>query len=577
MSEREFEAYLNLLARTLKLSDEQRQRIAGELRDHLEERLADLTDAGIDRESAVLTALDEFGDANVLAKDLSEPRRLQRRRRLMQTTFGTLATAAVVGLGFFYLMPAQTRTGQPMLPQATAQAGGLGGANPETRNGAETDPFDQLVSVHFDANPLQEVFEYLRGELKINVFVDWNSLEGLGITSDLPVTMQLDNVRAEAVLQLLADSIGDGTMGFEQRDNILVVADRAQLRHEPMVIETYDCTRLIELGSAVYSQWHGGPSSRRQSFSNPSDELINMILEGLGAAAWDNGESLGLFAGVAVVRQTPKRQEQLRAVLDDVTARLEARVASYNANAAEPAEAPAYAPDGYPPAYTPGSTRRGRTTTQPGISSTENKPNVLGMTLNPGHTAVILDAGNTAGPWLDGAKAALIRGLTQSGSSEHVGSLFAIQASGVIALDGQPFTPGPELSTPLTRFLEPVAAKGRGGLGVSLDAALADGVDEIILITSRANGWGGYLPTLQRKLRTDDKRVTLHVVQLGEPSAELQRFVEGRNGGRYLRPAKQRSGAEAGGYGGRTTRGSFGGLGKSGAKGGGGYGTFGDE
>ena len=31
MSEHEFEAYLNLLARTLKLSKEQRQRIAGEL------------------------------------------------------------------------------------------------------------------------------------------------------------------------------------------------------------------------------------------------------------------------------------------------------------------------------------------------------------------------------------------------------------------------------------------------------------------------------------------------------------------------------------------------------------------
>ena len=41
MSEHEFEAYLNLLARTLRLSDAQREQIAGELRDHLEARLAD--------------------------------------------------------------------------------------------------------------------------------------------------------------------------------------------------------------------------------------------------------------------------------------------------------------------------------------------------------------------------------------------------------------------------------------------------------------------------------------------------------------------------------------------------------
>ncbi len=120
MSEHEFEAYLNLLARTLRLSDKQRDRIAGELRDHMEQRLDELMDAGLTRHDAALKALDEFGDANVLAHELSDSARLKQRRRLMQTTFATASVAAVVTLGVMYLAPSNYQ-GQPSQPLASAQ------------------------------------------------------------------------------------------------------------------------------------------------------------------------------------------------------------------------------------------------------------------------------------------------------------------------------------------------------------------------------------------------------------------------------------------------------------------------
>ncbi|MEM9882463.1 MAG: permease prefix domain 1-containing protein [Planctomycetota bacterium] len=116
MSEREFEAYLNLLARTLKLSDAQRQRIAGELRDHLEERLEDLTERGVDRDAAILAALDEFGDAHVLAHDLTVPQTQLRRRKLMQTGFATVAAAALVALAVTYLLPTNRQGTAPQSP-----------------------------------------------------------------------------------------------------------------------------------------------------------------------------------------------------------------------------------------------------------------------------------------------------------------------------------------------------------------------------------------------------------------------------------------------------------------------------
>ena len=98
MPEDEFELYLTLLAKTLRLSDEQRDAIAAELRDHMAARLRELTLQGVERQDAINTALAEFGDASALAKDLTKtnPARQQQRRHLMQTSFGTIAACAAV-------------------------------------------------------------------------------------------------------------------------------------------------------------------------------------------------------------------------------------------------------------------------------------------------------------------------------------------------------------------------------------------------------------------------------------------------------------------------------------------------
>ena len=71
MSEREFENYLTLLASLLRLSGAQREAVASELRDHLQERVAHLTEHGVAREDAVQQAIGEFGDAARLAGELS--------------------------------------------------------------------------------------------------------------------------------------------------------------------------------------------------------------------------------------------------------------------------------------------------------------------------------------------------------------------------------------------------------------------------------------------------------------------------------------------------------------------------
>ncbi len=98
MSEQEFELYLKLLSRCLQLTPGQRDQIADELRDHLEQRLAELEQAGVARDKAVVQALDEFGDAAVLAANFAAIARLKRRRFLMRLSLGSVGalTAALL-------------------------------------------------------------------------------------------------------------------------------------------------------------------------------------------------------------------------------------------------------------------------------------------------------------------------------------------------------------------------------------------------------------------------------------------------------------------------------------------------
>ncbi|MGW8256700.1 MAG: permease prefix domain 1-containing protein, partial [Thermoguttaceae bacterium] len=71
MSPDEFQNYLGLLSRLLRLKATEREAIAEELRSHLEERVATLTAEGIEPARAISMALAEFGDAAALAAEFT--------------------------------------------------------------------------------------------------------------------------------------------------------------------------------------------------------------------------------------------------------------------------------------------------------------------------------------------------------------------------------------------------------------------------------------------------------------------------------------------------------------------------
>ena len=171
MPEDEFEIYLTLLAKTLRLKDDQRDAIAAELRDHMEQRLHELTDQGLPRGQAIQTALEEFGDASALAKGLTKtnPARRQQRRHLMQTSFGTIAACAAVTFAVMMFTPTN-KDGQPTQPGAVAQEAAPGGPEGGTTSFGAAGGFgDEEFGGAGFSSPDGAIREQVRLDLSIHV------------------------------------------------------------------------------------------------------------------------------------------------------------------------------------------------------------------------------------------------------------------------------------------------------------------------------------------------------------------------------------------------------------------------
>ena len=225
MSNEEFETWLSLVGRLLGLSERQREQIGEELRDHLESRVADLLESGMDKQSAVMQAVEEFGDAAVLAKNLQSVSLNNRKRWMMR--FMTLATAGMflVAILTMAMWPQDARFGSPSQSVAQDQdpfgsSGGHKDQDPFGKGGAApvavakpmpsarsmsnmeirkklNQPFDLV----YDAAPFSDVKAQLSEALKINIVMDQN-LVGF-LDDDTEISANLAGVRLSDGLRMM--------------------------------------------------------------------------------------------------------------------------------------------------------------------------------------------------------------------------------------------------------------------------------------------------------------------------------------------------------------------------------------
>jgi hypothetical protein len=255
MSNREFENYLALVCRLLRLNRSQRELIRMELADHLETRVEELVESGVGKFEAVRIALEEFGDAASLAHRLQQVSNLNFRRWMMRFATFSIVITFVASILLMAMWPQEARFGA--LDHAVALENLPTGNDPNAQDsdqGAESQPgesfldlneaLNQTVTWEFDETPLIEVMEELRDKYGIQALLD-RSAQDSGLTEDTPITFNIRQVPLSQALKLIlqpqdATTVADG--------EILRIISR-DAAHEARFFrrQIFDCRKLLDL------------------------------------------------------------------------------------------------------------------------------------------------------------------------------------------------------------------------------------------------------------------------------------------------------------------------------------------
>jgi hypothetical protein len=333
MSEQEFDLYLKLLARCLDLTGAQREQIADELRDHLEERLGDLADAGVPREQAILQALDEFGDAAVLAARFSTIARLKRRRFLMRLSLGSVVAVSaglLIALAFWpvnEVVPVQMRVAaqekskpalaglkkekrapakfeQPVMPAPLSAAANTSKellsleAEPVSKaqmriEAAMNDPVDFTI----DPQSLKEAVDFIKTRFQIPILMDDKTLEQAGIDpSTAEVKIAVPGIKLRNMFKLLLEQLPQ-PLTYVIEDEVMKITT-VEKANEKLLIVVYDCRDLQSDFATAFGQYLvRSQASKAWAPSNPGNKEPTTEKKGSTKTKRVGGDGRGAIQG----------------------------------------------------------------------------------------------------------------------------------------------------------------------------------------------------------------------------------------------------------------------------------------
>jgi hypothetical protein len=321
MTPEEFQNYLGLLSRLLRLRATERESIEEELRSHLEERLAALTAQGIEPARAISMALADFGDAAALAAEFTAVSRFYKRRWIMRLSVGSIAASIIMAAVLVSYWPfgpmqlnqsmAQAQQGEKV-KQTTAPDPEKLDANAQTRAKLE-----KLISAHFEDTPLSKVLDYEANNINVQFHLDKKVLADSGITSDTPVTFHLNDVPAEMVLRRILRDFGDITYYLDNGVIIVTTTDEANCRLETQVYRIDD---LIYSPPAAINKDTTGLFAQKPN-KVKYDSLIQMITSTVSPNCWDDVGGPGSiypYRGTLVISQTAEVHQEIQKLLKDL-------------------------------------------------------------------------------------------------------------------------------------------------------------------------------------------------------------------------------------------------------------------
>jgi hypothetical protein len=336
MPEQDFELYLSLLSRFLRLKSAQRGEIADELRDHLEARLEELAARGLSRDEAIKAALDEFGDAAELANHFTQVAHIRKRRLIMRVTFGTITALAASLLVATAFWPEARQASVPQ--RAMAQFAGEPKKPTEPtvvtvddgKTAAEAKLSKVLATIpdELSNTDLTQAIQMLGELLDIDILVDHAAIGEAEIATDKTVTLNVKRTKltGRMALDLVLEPL---KLSYTIRDGLIMVTTAEQANQ----IQVYNVRDLLPnlaepVGGAGAGSGMAAPGTMGMSGGAPSmpggrgmmRSMMGVRMGMGGAAAGDDAGGLGGgMGGLPAIRETDSLAELIATTIDPVS------------------------------------------------------------------------------------------------------------------------------------------------------------------------------------------------------------------------------------------------------------------
>ncbi len=324
MSPQEFQNYLGLLSRFLRLRATERETIEEELRSHLEERLAALTAEGVEPARAVSLALAEFGDAAALAAEFTAVSRLYKRRWIMRLSIGSIAACIIIAAVLISYWPggalhspldmAQAQqTDKAKQTQASTSAAEKLDVNAQTQAKLE-----KMVDLEIVETPLARFTDHMAEITGTQFYLDKKVLSEAGVTPDTLITFKLKNVPAEMILRLVFRDLG---LTYYLDNGVLIVTtpEEAETKLETRVYRVDD---LVDSPLIAKTQETANIFfAKKQNKVSYIDRLIDLLISTVCPTTWDvigGPGSISKYRGTLVISQTSQVHREIQKLLNDL-------------------------------------------------------------------------------------------------------------------------------------------------------------------------------------------------------------------------------------------------------------------
>lgn len=301
-------AWLDVLARLLRLPEAERAGIREELDTHLRDRTRDLMVTGLAEAEASARAISELGDTAVLAQRFNRAGRPPIRRKLMNLGMLAVTGAALVTGTLALSGPRDDRIAVAVFdPAITREA-------------------EQAADGRFDLPPNAswgQLFDAAGRAANLPVLVNWNALasidgeQSINQNARTPISgAQLTLPEAVTLINEHYALPGNG-LDYRAADGKLTFSTIDYFDRRETVLATYDLTGIVE------ARLHDAdPTARQLITQQVAEEVAHLITELVHPEQWqDNGgdrAKLAIF-GTKLFITAPKRfHPKIRWVLSEL-------------------------------------------------------------------------------------------------------------------------------------------------------------------------------------------------------------------------------------------------------------------